>query len=51
MSNPDRFTESENEVLRLVLAFVKLPGSRLKLTESEQQAVQSAQHKLNSQSW
>ena len=51
MTNPDRFTESENDVLRFILAFVRLPGSRLKLTESEQQALKSAQDKLNSQSW
>ncbi len=50
MTDPNSFTESENNVLRLIAAFVQLPNSRLKLSKSEREALQEAQHKLN-QNW
>ncbi len=51
MTNPSQFTESENAIVRLVAAFVQLPGSSMKLSKAEQKVLQTAQHKLNSQSW
>lgn len=51
MSDPNQFTESENAIVRLVAAFVQLPGSPMKLSKAEQKALQTAMHKLNSQSW
>ena len=51
MTNPSQFTESENNVLRLVAAFVQLPGSSMKLSKSELEALQTAQTQLNSQDW
>ena len=51
MTNPSQFTESENNVLRLVAAFVQLPGSPMKLSKAEQEALRSAQAKLNENSW
>ena len=50
MSNPNELTEAENNLVRMILAFVQLPGSRLKLSKSEQEALQQAQAKLN-QNW
>ncbi len=51
MSDPNQFSESENAVLRLVAAFVQLPGSPMKLSKSELEALQTAQDKLNRSSW
>ena len=51
MSSSDRFTESENAIVRFVAAFVQLPGSPMKLSKAELKALQAAQAKLNSQDW
>ena len=51
MTQQSELNEPERNATRLAIAFALLPKNLLRLSKPEREALQTAQDKLNSQSW